>query len=101
MVGLLYQLTAAFPEEEKYGLISQIRRAAVSVPANIAEGSARNTSKQFLYFINIAIGSTAEVETLLEISKLLGFTTDISQYTYDLMRIKRMLISLASKLTDN
>jgi len=68
LVREVYELTARFPSEEKYGLISQIRRCAVSIPANIAEGSGRNSDKDFAHFLNISFGSACELETLLTLS---------------------------------
>ena len=61
----IYKLTQKFPSEEKFGLISQIRRAAVSVPTNIVEGSSRRTEKDFAHFLQISIGSSSEVEYLI------------------------------------
>jgi len=75
MVLLIYQLTASFPREEIYGLTSQIRRAAVSIPSNIAEGYMRG-SREYIQFLKIALGSTAEVETQLSLSRDLGFCTE-------------------------
>ena len=76
LVEEVYKLTKKLPEEEKYGLIGQIRRAAVSIPANIAEGATRNSKKDFNHFLNIAIGSAVELETLIEICKRLKYVTD-------------------------
>jgi four helix bundle protein len=64
----VYHLTGDFPKEERYGLTSQIRRAAVSVPANIAEGNARSSTKEYIHLLSISIGSLAEVETFLELA---------------------------------
>jgi four helix bundle protein len=69
----VYRLTASLPEEERFGLTSQMRRAAVSVPSNIAEGHARNTSAEMIRFCNIALGSIAEIETQLLLAADLGF----------------------------
>jgi four helix bundle protein len=64
----VYDLLKDFPKEEIYGVCSQIKRAAISIPSNIAEGSKRNSDKEFIHFLRIAYGSGAEVETQLEIS---------------------------------
>lgn len=69
----VYELTADFPAEERYGLSQQMRRAAVSIPSNIAEGAGRNGAKEFLNFIGISRGSLAELETQLQLTVMLGF----------------------------
>ena len=71
----VYDLTAKFPKEEMYGLTSQLRRAAVSIVSNIAEGAARQTRKEFTQFIYCAVGSTAEVEAQLELAIRLGYAS--------------------------
>ena len=71
----IYKITAVFPKEEMYGLTSQIRRAAVSIPANIAEGYMRG-SKEYVQFLKIAMGSAAELETLLTLSRDLKICSD-------------------------
>ncbi|MEO8088259.1 MAG: four helix bundle protein [Bacteroidota bacterium] len=73
LVKRIYIITSTFPETEKFGIISQLRRAAVSVPCNIAEGAGRNTKKEFRHFLYISSGSASEVDTLLFISKELGY----------------------------
>ena len=73
LVRAIYNLTTSFPTDERFGLISQVRRAAVSVPSNIAEGQARHTSREFVQFISHAEGSLAEVDTQLTLSNQLGF----------------------------
>ncbi len=78
LVVLCYQMTRDFPKSEIYGLTSQIRRAAVSIPANIAEGRERQHSKEFLQHLSIAYGSLAELETHVQIAKRLDYI-DVSQ----------------------
>src|SRR5918912_1061382 len=72
-VVALYKVTETFPKEEKFGLISQIRRAALSVPSNIAEGAARESGKEFIHFLSNAQGSASELSTELLIAHRLGF----------------------------
>jgi len=100
LVKEVYLLTGQFPSEEKFGLSSQMRRAAVSVPSNIAEGQARRSSAEFNRFLSISQGSLAELETQLIISTELNFcdaqqTNAILEKTYEL---QKMLYSLQSKL---
>jgi len=76
LVVRVYAVTHDFPDSEKYGLISQLRRCAVSIPSNIAEGARRNGQKEFYHFLGIAKGSLAELETQLEISFRLKFKLD-------------------------
>ncbi len=73
LVILVYVLVSDFPKEETYGLSSQIKRAVISIPSNIAEGSRRTSSKDRKYFLVIAFGSVAELETQIELAKRLGF----------------------------
>ena len=76
LVVQIYQLTQLFPAEERYGLVSQMRRAAVSIPSNIAEGHTRESSKEYLKHLSIAQGSLAELQTQIEIALRLGFATN-------------------------
>lgn len=69
----IYRETTSFPREEKYGLTSQIRRAAISIPINISEGSGRNSKKEFANFLQISLGSASEVECELLLSKDIGY----------------------------
>ncbi|WDT75296.1 MAG: four helix bundle protein [Candidatus Manganitrophus sp.] len=73
LVTHLYKVTASFPKDEQYGLTNQIRRAAVSIPSNIAEGAARQTKKEFVNYLHIAQGSLSELDTQLEIAKQLVY----------------------------
>jgi four helix bundle protein len=78
LVQTIYRCTADFPTSELYGLTAQMRRAAVSIPSNIAEGQARTSSKEFLHFLSFAVGSLAELETQLELSiRLRYLETDL------------------------
>ncbi|MFW6156723.1 MAG: four helix bundle protein [Armatimonadota bacterium] len=69
----VYAATRTFPDDERYGLISQMRRAAASIPANVAEGSARRGQGEFLQFLHVAAGSLAELETFLELARRLDY----------------------------
>jgi four helix bundle protein len=99
VVGV-YKITNKFPSEEKFGLTSQIRRAAVSIPSNIAEGAARTSTKEFLYFLSNAQGSASEVSTQLLIAEQLGFI-ELSLYHEQkaiLDEIGRMISGLCAHL---
>lgn len=76
LVKLVYKVTAPFPQHELYGLTSQMRRAAVSVPANIAEGAGRNSKREFVQYLAIARGSLNELDTYIVIAKELGYLGD-------------------------
>ena len=80
IVKLVYQLVKTFPQEEMYALSSQLKRASVSIPSNIAEGYGRNTDKSFSHFLDIARGSLFEMETQLIIAKELGFITNLELF---------------------
>ena len=98
----IYNLTAKYPKSETFGLISQIQRAAVSIPTNISEGCGRNSDKELSRFIDISIGSSFEIETLLCISLELKY---IEQFEYDkfikeLYEIQKMMYGLKQKLNN-
>jgi len=90
LVTDIYKITKDFPSDEKYGLTSQIRRSAVSIPSNIAEGAGRNHDKEFIQFLYIALGSLSELETQMIISCNLGF---IKQEILDECNEKTKIIS--------
>ena len=100
LVKDVYHLTGAFPEGEKYGLVSQMRRAAVSIPSNIAEGQARRSFREFVQFVSQAEGSAAELETQLLISLELGYCGDgkAHQALDSIAEVRKMLGSLRRKL---
>jgi len=77
MVGVIYDIIEVLPDSERFALANQLKRPAVSVPSNIAEGSARNGTKELIQFLHIARGSLAEVETQLEIAKRRKFCSEI------------------------
>lgn len=97
LVENIYVATATFPETEKYGLTNQIRRSAVSVPSNIAEGAGRNGNREFNQFIGIAAGSICELETQLLISKRLKYVNEnnVLELIENINEIQKMLSSLS------
>ncbi len=99
-VVTVYEKTKNFPTEEKFGLTSQIRRAAISIPTNIAEGAGRKSNKEFLNFLSIAQGSSSEVETELLIAAKIGYLDENSYLLLkeEIDNIGRMMIGLANHL---
>lgn len=100
LVTKVYVLTSDYPSTEKFGLIAQMRRAAVSIPSNIAEGFARQTTKELIQFLYISKGSLSELETQLLISKNLNFVKDIESFEDIIIRIRKMISKLISKLKE-
>ena len=100
MVTKVYQLTQIFPKEELYGLTNQMRRAAVSVPSNIAEGAGRNSSKEFLQFLYIATGSLSELETQLIIAYNLKYINNEQKQNMEILinTIFKMLSGLVQSV---
>jgi four helix bundle protein len=96
----VYRLTATFPAEEKYGLATQMRRAAVAIPSNIAEGQARYGTGEFLSFLSRASGSLAELETQALLSADLGFckSSEIQEITGEIGELQEMLAAIRRKL---
>lgn len=98
LVENIYKISRSFPNEEVYGLTSQIRRAVVSVPSNIAEGASRNGSKEFVQFLYISLGSLSEVETQIMLANRLAFVDDIDMILKNITTIKKMLNGLITHL---
>ena len=93
----IYEDTGRFPKEEMYGLSAQMRRSAVSIPSNIAEGAARNSTKEFIQFIHVALGSAAELETQLLLAKRMGLLSDSTRLDA-LDSVRNMLVALLRSL---
>lgn len=95
-VKRIYQITGEFPSEEKFGLVSQMRRSAISIASNISEGAGRNNKKEFNQFLGIVQGSSSELETQLIISRELGLLTDqlADELIIELDSISKMIIGL-------
>jgi len=96
LVDDIYELTGDFPAEEKFGLVSQMRRSAVSVPSNIAEGAARNSDAEFAHHLNIAKGSLSELETQVIISKRQDYVANISEIIDLIEKVASQLSGLYS-----
>ena len=99
----VYEVTSNFPKKEEYGLISQLRRCAVSIPSNIAEGFGRNHTKDFIRFLRIAQGSVYECQTQLEISFRVGFIQELvfKELDHEYETIAKMLSSFIRKLSNS
>ena len=97
----IYRITSLFPPEEKYGLVSQLRRGAVSIPTNISEGVSRNSTKEYIRFLYISLGSVSETECLLEISKRLRYYEAEKALNSELLVIKKMILKLIGSLKRN
>ena len=100
LAGKMQRISSGFPREELFGLTSQIRRAAVSIPANIAEGSERNGTKEYIQFLGVARGSAAELETLIVLAEEFGYLTrELAKPPLeDLLTIRKMLSGLMRSL---
>jgi len=93
-VSKIYRITRQLPAEEQYGLSSQMRCSAISIPCNIAEGAARHSSKEYMQFLYISLGSLAEIETQLDIAERLNYIPNSHDLSDDVIEIRRMLLGL-------
>lgn len=100
LAGQVYRLTSTFPNEEKFGLISQLQRASVSISTNIAEGSGRNNKGEFFHFLGIAQGSASEVESLIYVSVevMIIKESEVSELLDLINKIQNMLFKLRQTL---
>ena len=101
LAEMIYQITGNYPREEKFGLISQLRRAAISVASNIAEGAGRNTDGEFRQMLGIAYGSICEVETQLILSDRMAIIdkSEFEKLSNEIATIQKMLYALIKKLS--
>jgi four helix bundle protein len=97
----IYEITKSFPKEEVYGLTSQMRRSAVSIPSNIAEGRSRGTRKDFAQFLRIALGSASELETQIEIARELSYLNEqnVREINSLLDEVSKMIMGLLKRFT--
>ncbi len=95
----IYHSTSKFPQNEVYGLISQMRRSSTSIPSNIAEGSGRRTNKEFVHFLSIANGSSYELQTQIRLSKNIGYISEKSMdgLLEKLNSVQKMIYTLMKK----
>jgi len=98
LVTAIYSATSSFPAQEKFGLASQLQRAAVSVPANIAEGFARNGTKELLHFLGIAAGSLTELDTLIELAARLGYLNNAEELNGKVDEVSGLLMGLSASI---
>ncbi len=100
LIEKIYELTKDYPSSENYGLTSQMRRAATSIPANISEGAARQTKKEFIQFLHVAQGSLSELDTHFEISERLGYLkgSNLKELSLLMNDLDKMLTGLIKSL---
>ncbi len=101
LVKAVYDVSAGFPREEAFGLTSQMRRAAISIPSNIAEGVARGGSKEYVHFLNISRGSLSELDTQLDIAHMLGYLPSSHSIFENINTVGRLLSGLHRKISQN
>lgn len=90
----IYSLTQTFPKEEIFGLVQQMRRSAISIPSNIAEGCARNSTKETIHFLYVSLGSLAELETQIVIASKLGFVNELDEFLKKSNKLKQIILGL-------
>ena len=101
LVEVVYRITATFPAQEQYGLVSQMRRAAVSIPSNLAEGAARDGSREFARFLSIARGSLSELDTQYQIAIRLGYAqSDQGRVEPLIERTSKLVFGLHKKMKE-
>ena len=100
LVKDIYCITKNFPSDERFGLILQLRRAVVSIPSNIAEGASRQSSKETIQFLYIALGSLSELETQVEIARELDFIKEIGPVLGKILRVRAMLVGLVKNVRE-
>ena len=94
LVTDIYQETERFPKSEIFGLVGQIRRCVVSIPSNIAEGSVKHSDKETLRFLDISLGSLAELDTQIIIAQRLGLITDLERFSSQISKVRALLSGL-------
>lgn len=99
----VYELTKSFPSEERFGITSQMRRSSVSIPSNIAEGTARNSSKSFSNCLDISLGESFELETQGIIANRVGILSEekFTTFSEELSEVQKMIIGLKNTIEDN
>lgn len=98
LVEVVYRDTEGFPHKEVFGLTAQIRRSAISIPSNLAEGSARNSRKELVQFVGFSCGSLAELQTQLQLAVRLGYLATEAQCIYQATRVGKLVRALRSSL---
>lgn len=98
LVTEIYRLSACLPNDEAFGLVSQMRRAAVSIPANLAEGAARSSTKELVHYLSVALGSAAELDAHLEVARRLGYAGEYANVQSRLDSVSEQLAAMRSKL---
>ena len=101
LVERVYMITSKFPNSENYGLTSQIRRSAVSIPSNIAEGAARDSNKEYNRFLAISLGSLSELETQLLIAIRLKYIIETKDILEEIIKVRKIIIGLKKHVKKN